>query len=66
MWAGIIQRPSDYHAAGARCGRARLRLFVDQNVVSSWSQVDSMADVLLGRELNEGERRQVLTGIVLN
>ena len=53
-------------AVCARCGRARLRLFVDKTVVSSWSQVDSMKDVLLGRELNEGERRHMLAGIVLN
>ena len=53
-------------AVCARCGRARLRLFVEKNVASGWSQVDSMADVLLGRELNEGEQRHMLAGIVLN
>ena len=53
-------------AACRHCGRARLRLFVEKTVASGWSQVDSMADVLLGRELNEGERRTMLAGIVLN
>ena len=50
----------------ARCGRTRLRLFAGRTQVSSWSTYDSMADVLLGRELNEGERRHMLAGIVLN
>lgn len=53
-------------AVCARCGRARLRLFVDKTVVSSWSQYESVKDVLLGRELDEGERRRMLAGIVLN
>ena len=53
-------------AVCARCGRASLRLFVDKNVASSWSHFESLEDVLLGRELDERERRRVLAGIVLN
>ena len=49
-----------------RCGCARIRLYVSENRCSGWSHVDSWAELLLGRELDEHECRQVKQKMVLN
>ena len=43
-----------------------MRLFVSRFVCSRWSYVASLAELLLGRELDEAECRQTRQAIVLN
>ena len=49
-----------------RCGSARVRLYVSRHVCSGWSYTASLAELLLGRELDAGELRHAQQAIVLN
>ena len=51
-----------------RCGCARIRCVntAREFYFSGWAYADSMVELLLGRELDDGDRRRMLAGLVLN
>ena len=49
-----------------RCGGARLRMYVSDYRYSGWGYADSLAEIILGRELDEREAKKVRQDLVLN
>ena len=49
-----------------RCYEARMRLATEEYHYSGWSHAERLSDLLLGRELNKHEKREIELRLVMN